>query len=357
MTLNPPGLYALDSAANFVVTPDEQGTFSISGSYMAAPGEKIVLGIGKDQLQDPPEGFIESSAGFFFIYLVGAGEVRRFEKTFRAGNATHIRMFLRRWYSDSAMFFNVDSIQWDEFIYVMGSCVSRDSFEYSGLPLSGYRARFSFSSVTSPPVQFDRRALEKNPSEFQRRMVEGDLAKTNVELASKAPGNYVLVDFIDERLPLKINGQSRFTSSPELLATDLASTGESLDMFSPDYFDLFEEGWRHFMAAMNQKTVILNKVFWATEVEGGEPLPNYELILKQNGKLLKLYDIVSRGERKPVYIEYPTQPVAAKNHKWGQSPFHFGEDFNVYQGEQLRALTSKRRLDCRGIDSPSTASQ
>ena len=248
-------------------------------------------------------------------------------------------MFLRRWYSDSAMFFNVDSIKWDNFIFVMGSCVSRDSFEFSGRPLAGYRARFSFSSLHSSPVQFDRRALEKNPSEFQRRMVEGDLAKTNVELASKAPGNYVLVDLIDERLPLQIDGQKRFTCSPEFRATDLAITGESLDVFSSAYFDLFEDGWRYFMTAMRHKSVILNKVFWATEAEGGEPLPNQELISRQNNKLSRLYDIISRYDRKPIFIEYPTQLVAAKHHKWGQSPFHYGEDFNTYQGERLSALT------------------
>lgn len=335
---------ALDSSLSFNAMPSPSGMVRLSGAYFAALNERIVLGIEGGQLARPPEGFIESPSGFYFVYLGGTGEIEDFDLSFAISNDQPLRMFFRRWYSDSQMYLRVDQIDWDDYIFVMGSCVSRDSFEVSKLPLSGYRARFSFATLDSQPVAVSTSLLETNPSEFQRRMVRGDLDKSNLDLAAHSPGEFVVVDFIDERLPIRICGDKRFTVSPEFLATSIGIEGRSLDVFSGDYYKYFEAGWRHFTKALKHKQIILNEVFWATALENGEPLPDQDLIDKQNEKLRRLYEIVASINPNPVVLRYEDhEMMAACNHQWGQSPFHFGEAFNRSQGEKLRRLTTRNR--------------
>lgn len=206
-------------------------------------------------------------------------------------------MFLRRWYTDSDILFSIDGQSFKDAVFVMGSCVSRDVFDYLKTPLAGYRARFSYSTLHLPSVFCDKDLLALNPSPFQRRMVEGDLSKTNVGLAQLAAGSTILVDFIDERLPLSRAYCSAYTESPEYVATGLMRGKKSIDVFSESYFREFEKGWVFFSLALSHKILLVNQVYWATHSLEGTLLPDQNLIAKQNSKLQRLYEIVASGEK------------------------------------------------------------
>ena len=171
-------------------------------------------------------------------------------------------------------------------------------------------------------------------------MVRADLEKTGIQLAQTAAGETILVDFIDERLPLRRSNFSQFTLSPEFAATELPQQGQVVDVFSESYFQQFEKGWSFFVSAMQHKRVVLNRVFWATHSSNGEQLEDQSLIARQNEKLERLYTIVENAEHSStVFLDYDNALLTADtHHKWGLSPFHFSKGFYESQSEKLSEI-------------------
>jgi len=338
-------LWALDANLPFTLHTQNPGEFLLTGDFYSEPGQQVVVGID-ERLEETPPGFTRSGAGFDYVYLRGSGQLDRFEIPINTtSNANSIRLFVRRWYTDSKILISIDDVNLDNGVFVMGSCVSRDTFEYGSLPLTGYRARFSFSSLHTPPIHYDDSKILSNPSEFQRRMVKADLAKTGVYLAQASAGETILVDFIDERLPLRRHLSHQFTLSPELTATDLELQGQVVDVFSESYFRQFKIGWEFFTAAVQHKRIVLNRVFWATHSSSGEKLEDQSLIARQNAKLDRLYTIVENCERRsPLFLDYDQALLTADvNHKWGLSPFHFSDAFYKSQLQKLSQVVNSSR--------------
>lgn len=233
-------------------------------------------------------------------------------------------MFVRRWYSSGEISIDLDQVDWAPYVFVLGSCVSRDMFEFSKVPLAGYRARSSFGSIASPPIDVDEDRLDKNQSEFQRRMVRGDLEKSNVGLVRRSPGRAVLVDFIDERLPLKRDDGYFYTDSPELRATALELGGTGLDPYSNEYYEKFEEGWKIFDQGVRDKTILVNRVYWAQSKEDGSVFANIDEIERQNEKLDRLYEIIERISPRVLFVgPFDDQLVSSVSHRWGENPYHY----------------------------------
>ena len=338
-------LFALDSSFNFVLHSTSEEIFRISGQFFAEDGQRVVVGI--EQGQGPtPDGFATSTAGFDFFYLVGTGSLETFDRHFSMAGPSQLRMFLRRWYTDSEILFSIDGQEFDDAVFVMGSCVSRDAFDYLDSPLSGYRARFSYASLHLPPIYHDKELLTVNSSPFQRRMVEGDLSRTNVRLAQLAAGPTILVDFIDERLPLIKTSRSAYTESPEFLKTGLERGQRSIDVFSETYFDEFERGWEYFISALHHKRILINRVLWATHSSDGSLLQDQKLIAQQNAKLERIYNIVDlRNADNVKLLAYPHSVLLADaNHRWGLSPFHFTPDFYEAQARALQREIGSHHL-------------
>lgn len=85
-------------------------------------------------------------------------------------------------------------------VFIIGSCVSRDAFNLPGVPdIADYVARSSFASAFEAVPDREIPDLERNPSKFQRRMVQGDWQKTLEGKLLDHRDGMVLVDLIDER--------------------------------------------------------------------------------------------------------------------------------------------------------------
>jgi hypothetical protein len=215
-------------------------------------------------------------------------------------------------------------------IFIYGSCVSRDAFEVSGAPrLVDYRARSglgsAFGAVTGLQTEID---LEQNPSAFQRRMVASDLAKDLGELLMTTPFDYLLVDFIDERLQLIRSSNGYDTYSPELSRAGFdLNDHELVPSGSDEYFKAFQAGWNRLRKVVPANKIIINKAFWATSDEMNQDIGDMELARKNNAILGRLYAFVltDPGVR---YVDYDESDIRAKvGHKWGLSPFHFVDSF------------------------------
>lgn len=334
-------LRELDSSLYFQVTPTGPGHYRISGAYLTSAGTRIVLGIETTEVDACPAGFIESEAGFYFVYLVGTGEIETFDIDFNAQPERpdqSISAFIRRWYSVGEIYVSIEQSDWAPNTFVLGSCVSRDSLDFGGMPISGYRARSSIAAVTSPPVEYSEDQLKPNRSEFQRRMVRGDLSKSNLSLAAASPGGIVLVDFIDERFKVIERAGKLLTLSPELTATNVLRTGRVIDPFGEEYFSLFQSGWETLLRILDHKKIVVSRAFWAPTTEEGAELPHTG-IERENSKLAKLYSIVENSSHDIDFIEYSeSELVAAASHRWGVSPFHYTSKFYSRTVEHLSAF-------------------
>ena len=340
ITMSALSLHKLDSSIKFEIRPDN-GSFKIAGAYALRPGARLLLGINFGEIPDCPPGFSISDGGFYYRYLPGTGGLEEFSFDFKAPSNSPITMFLRRWYDESPALFGLDSHTFSNYIFVHGSCVSRDLFELPGLSLAGYRARTSLASLSSQPLSYEDEKLSLNKSGFQRRMVKGDLEKTNLDLAKSTPGNYVLVDLIDERLPLRISPLGIYTASPEYNLTGLNLGGAELRGSSNRYYSLFQKGWEIFSRRLRHKAIILNRVYWATHREDGTKLPDQARIAFENDRLSRLYSVIETLTPSIFTLDYtPEELLAATSHRWGVSPYHYSQTTNQVSADQLRSLVS-----------------
>jgi hypothetical protein len=231
-------------------------------------------------------------------------------------------------------------------IFVYGSCVSRDAFQEPDAPaLVDYLARSCLGSAFSAPSgRLETVSLESNPSAFQRRMVATDLGKHLGDLVRGADFDFLLVDFIDERLQLIRSANGYDTYSPELGRTGFDVDPQSLvETGSDEYMAAFRAGWKKLLNLVPGEKIVINRVFWATHDEGGDELTEFPAIGRNNDILSHLYNYACSTPGVRVIDYAPDEMVADRNHKWGVSPFHFSKRFYRKTVESLSSLQARPR--------------
>ena len=117
-------------------------------------------------------------------------------------------------------------------VSIFGSCVTRDAFAHieSTFDVSTYIARQSFVSAIDKPIPLPCPIGEiAARNNFERRTLVDDLQKTAFDKLAANPGEYLIIDFIDERFKLgRING-SYFTKSNEYARSGLFSDSETIE--------------------------------------------------------------------------------------------------------------------------------
>lgn len=90
--------------------------------------------------------------------------------------------------------------------------------------------------------------------------------------------------------------------------------------------------------------MVVNKIFWASQNEKGELFEPYK-VESANTRLERLYEIVEHETPSVAWIEYGSDLlVADSKHKWGPSPFHFGENFYRSQLSQIEDIIQKHKI-------------
>ncbi|MFC9441872.1 MULTISPECIES: DUF6270 domain-containing protein [unclassified Brevibacterium] len=267
-------------------------------------------------------------------------------------------------------------------IAIFGSCVSRDTAEFvNESNVNVYVARQSVVSLDAPHGTADSIVQGLN-SEFQRRMVEGDLNGDGLErLLGCATGiDALLIDLVDERRGFWMwpDGSS-MTNSIEVEACGAArnaqNSGAELVNFGTDlHFRRWLVGFNRLIVGLHQSGLIARTIFldleWARALEG-----NSHPFSAATSKFSRAFRRTQRGFRdirnsgsnyptvksriEAVFTQQPTeaenfnlratvanksftryrQIVSAavphsisrksselrigKNHKWGPQPFHY----------------------------------
>ena len=231
---------------------------------------------------------------------------------------------------------------------ILGSCVTRDAFAVSSDPrlsLERYFARSSIASAFGPgPVTGVDTATITSP--FQRRIVQWDLDKEFARSLSTGSFDRIVLDLIDERFDLvRTPTGALATRSNEFRAAATTADLERVASGSEEFFRLWCEGWRAFLATLDatvgRHVVLLHEAHWATTTESGAAFAHHppEAIDAANALLDRLHAVI-RADLSPTQVITPprTAVVGADRHQWGPSPFHYADEYY----RQLTALLVDR---------------
>lgn len=226
-------------------------------------------------------------------------------------------------------------------VFVYGSCVSRDAFDGGDGPeLVDYVSRSAMGSAFSvPPRKIPDVDIMRNPSAFQRRMVKYDHEKSLAHRLVNESFDILLLDFIDERLPLVRVDGTYITYSPEVQRCGFVPLSENLvTAGSEEYFELFRSGFESLLRIVDPTKVCVSRAYWAAADDSGNCLEDERLVKLNNDILDELYGIVSSfpGVR---FISYTEGSIVGDSlHKWGPSPFHYISEFYSQTRRALRGM-------------------
>jgi hypothetical protein len=216
--------------------------------------------------------------------------------------------------------------------------VTRDAFEIPrrpGISLEAYFARSSLASACSdrPVTGVDTGTIE---SAFQRLTVGHDLDKKFLTYVETDVFDLLVHDPIDERFALLTSDGAVATRSNEFLRASYEEDAFSIvESASAEFFALWEHGWTRFLASLDSHgkrgALRINQVYWAVEALGDVDLASVASARQTKAANLFLQRLYCRMredlEPRQFYTYDPRLLVAAAEHKWGLSPFHYVPEF------------------------------
>ena len=235
-------------------------------------------------------------------------------------------------------------------VLIIGSCVSRDIFNYDKeqhFELTSYFARSSFASAFSTIPTVDRYSANLT-SRFQAAIVKADLEKTAQSTLSGTQFDVLLVDLIDERFKLFSDPDgSVFTVSNELCKAGFDPEkvpGELIKSGTNEHFALWEAGWEKFVGLMKSAgalpKVIGNRTAWSAQTKTGKEFGSgFSLarINAANAYLERLYERMSRDLQASQFVQPPADTIFGdEDHQWGLSPFHYVDEYYKFFLQRLK---------------------
>lgn len=232
---------------------------------------------------------------------------------------------------------------------ILGSCVSRDAFNYlneNDFKLGKYFARSSVISLYSNPVPVKMEDI-KLPSTFQQRMVYWDLTKEFSKYIKNVTSDFIILDFIDERIRILKTRDTYITRSREFASSGLTISG----VIFPDEerLELWKEKAQHLVNDLKStylpERIILHKSFWKTKYKGkdGKIHEFKDPEIDHNNKLLNEYYKFIQNQIPEVNVIQLDQYISDENHIWGLSPFHYEEEYYMNFIEQVNKIVTSNR--------------
>ena len=231
---------------------------------------------------------------------------------------------------------------------IFGSCVTRDILTFdadSRIELENYIARQSVISAVCPKIGAEESEINLS-SPFQKRMVLCDMNKTAFEILGGQKSDFIILDLVDERFPLKRVGDSFLTVSNEFRL----SLGEKYRKY-PDwykrvtafglyaghrrinkYVKLFCENLTNIYP---ENRIILHRALTADRYinKFGEITPFDTDIIKNNSEindvLNKMYDIIIKTISSIYEIAGDTEILSDERQRWGLAPMHYTDGYYI----------------------------
>lgn len=162
--------------------------------------------------------------------------------------------------------------------FLYGGCVTRDIFRIApeNDRVDNYFARTSIiSQMSSKPLYVKENDISLK-SKFQKRMIINDLNKTFVKTINKSDSDFIIIDFLVERLNLFKKDDAYFTRSSELAKSGLEKSknydlGKIIYRNNENLLDIWEKSCIKFINELTNvfpsNKIILHKVFCQINTE------------------------------------------------------------------------------------------
>lgn len=277
---------------------------------------------------------------------------------------------------------------------IWGSCVSRDTMEYvRSYSVGEYVARQS-AIVSLAPAPHLAVPVERLESDFQRRMLVGDMKSNVAERIDESESKCVLLDLVDERRGVwRFPDGSFLTNSVEAFRTKIddwapAMGARHIKFGTDEHYNLWVEGFTSIARSIRRsgKPMVFLDVAWA-EVFEGQRAPQGPLSVlgsafrKSKSKISSglhaaqrdrsLWSGISNLRNSPVppgdehvrivrdanssykrYAEYAESLSSitikrsrkevrmGRHHRWGAGPYHYSDaDYESIGQEICKVLT------------------
>ena len=238
---------------------------------------------------------------------------------------------------------------------ILGSCVTRDVFEFDEtniFSVNKYFARSSLASIYSLPLKIngDQIGLDSN---FQRRMVLQDISKEFKRYIKSIQSDLFIIDFIDERFSILRTPGGRFiTRSTEFLKSNLPYEVQTGSVNDEQKLNLWEKAAENLISDLKNhydpSKLVLHKAFWKKTYVDKSGNHRYfddettQLIQRHNEKLSYLYDFIESNLSSAQVIQLEGF-VASENHRWGLQPFHYEDAYYQEFLISLNRILDKQR--------------
>lgn len=229
-------------------------------------------------------------------------------------------------------------------VFILGSCVSRDSFSVDDLntkfEIINYIARTSLARVTFPKIKNIQLDISLE-SKFQKRLVNSDLLNSLLDTVKASHFDYMILDFIDERFGLIEFDSTFVTNSFEFQNAKLVdqSNSKKLDVDTLEFLHKWEKGFCKILEHVSPSKIIINDVQWAYKTDDSQYTFEIDRIYKGMLLMNNLYRIAQKYIPAENFIQYPSNIFLAKtDHKWGVAPYHYQDKVYQYFMQRLKEI-------------------
>lgn len=231
-------------------------------------------------------------------------------------------------------------------IAILGSCVTRDAFDHEDarrFKLVSSVERTALGSFMGRRTQVLQPDYDKITSDAQRRTVQDDIAKQGRLRLRKLRFDALVVDLIDERLPVARfadGGTATVSSEFRQLSTPISQYTKVLP-YTEQAFDRWRAGWTSLLDLLDQigarHKVVVHRAHWVVRAtDGRASVDDPETVYAANRWLNDAYEHMANTLEPHQAIEVPTRRVLADpQHPHGLAPFHYTPE---YYAEILRQL-------------------
>jgi hypothetical protein len=152
----------------------------------------------------------------------------------------------------------------------------------------------------------------------------------------------LVIDLIDERLPLLGTASGVVTGSPYLYGSGVVRNGDYTRLSNDDELlasGPFSRAIREFASVVPQQVlVVVHRAYWATRSAAGRVLENEAEAHRQNAWLQSAYTLLETAlaGRCAVVEVGDRSRLADPGHKWGLAPYHYTTEYYDDLAHQVR---------------------
>lgn len=229
-------------------------------------------------------------------------------------------------------------------IFILGSCVSKDCFNYSqdSLELVAYYPQHSCISALLDSLTYEDINFSHSKYKFKQNIIYDfrnqllyDLQTVNYDI--------LLIDFVDEFFYTK-NNDSNVVINKNLQNKDISLDNNLICTNDDINFSLWYKAWNNFISLCTKigikDKIVINRVYFSNFIQNNTQIPNFtekDIILK-NELIDHIYKYIEKYIPKSRYIDYPDNLIIANNKI--NLPFYYIDSFYYHTIQCLINIAS-----------------